>query len=259
MILRTVLSYLFLTFGSSSTFAVITQPPKGGVAFLQTERGDRLFIMIDPVNGPAQEITEIRRPGGKIPAPVPPRVSGLYELPSVRLIYSLDGWSHLERPQYGDIEMRFVVREVWNLPMDGKIRAAMPNDAPQWPPGLALYDAGKLVRYFASDEIWKAYTGWECFEHSTTSYPLAYRFNDAAMSWTIKTQPRGPGILFGQPKWYSEKWVIDAPTGEVISFRAVDWLLWATCALAVLLAAGIWFYLRRKKRTVPGTASPLHC
>lgn len=255
MALRIVLSCLCLSFGCPSTFALITQPPKGGVEFVSTERRDRLFIMIDPVNGPAKEITEVPGSGGRIPAGVPPRVSGLYELPSVKLIYSLDGWSHLDRPRYGDLEMRFVIREVWNSPKNGIIQATKPNDEGQWPPGLALYDRGKLVRYFYAEEIWKAYTDIECFEVSTISYPVDYDFDDAATSWTIRTQPRGPSFLFGQPPWYSEKWVFNARTGEVISFRAVDWLLWASSALVALLTAGIWFLVRRRMRMVRGASN----
>ncbi len=256
MSVRAVPFFLCLTVGCSSTSALITQAPRGGVEFISTERRDRLFIMIDPINGPAKEITEISRFGEKIPASVPPRVSGLYELPSVKLIYSLDGWSHLDRPRYGDIEMRFVAREIWNSPKDGTIQAAMPDNKPQWPPGIALYDTGKLVRYFAPNEFWKAYTELDCFNFSSTlSYPLDFRFDDAAMTWTIKTQPRGPGFLYGQPPWYSEKWVINAQTGEVVSFRAVDWLLWAAGTLAILSVGGVWFILRRRKRMASLTAN----
>jgi len=124
----------------------------------------RVLVLIDPALGPAAQAKKF---GEKIIPPYPVDHAGVYDYPSFELIQLLEGWSHLERPNIANPDMRFILRDVFDPPVSGKFQSAVRGKDPsQWPPGLALYDEGKLVRYFPSEDIFLKYMDLHCFPDS---------------------------------------------------------------------------------------------
>lgn len=236
--------------------AVITTGPKEPYVchFWEGLLEHRVLILIDPVLGPAPQITKF---GKKISPPHPIDHAGVYEYPSFKLIYRLDGWSHFEEPCIGDQEMRFLLREVWDPPVGGKILP--PGKTPgQFPPGLALYDGGKLVRYFPPEDIYRKYRDEACFHFDTVFSYSSYfpRFDPGRAAWRIETLWRGPALLNGFPECYKESMIIDARTGDMLDFSSVDWLQRGAWTLVTAVAVGIIFWKRRKSRIMSEAALP---
>src|SRR6478609_507359 len=101
-----------------------TPEPGAGYACFFGERKDRVAVLIDPALGTEPKITrftgeQVRGAAegtGDIVPPSPINVAGLYEYPSFKLVYALEGWSHKEWPHFAGTEMRYLLRDVWDPP-----------------------------------------------------------------------------------------------------------------------------------------------
>jgi len=240
---------LILLLTAWSAGAYVLGSPEGPASCLRPAR-DRMLILIDSSAGPKPGITTVWNWHENITLPKPVNSSGLYEYPSCKLIYPLEGWSKFEMPYIGG-NGRFLLRRVLWLTDDGQIVFRPPGGKRASFQGLALYDEGRLVRHFKTEEIFKKYG--DHFIVATAGPEdrdvFVCEFDDAISAWQITTQHRGPYFTDEKRlRWYWESYTWDARTGEILSSSQVDWILWAACAAGALVAGFLVLLLRRQRR-----------
>ncbi len=232
--------------------AYVLGSPQGPASCQEIGR-DRILILVDPAAGPNPEIKTAWNWNWQreITLPKPVAASGLYEYPSCKLIYPLEGWSKFEMPETGG-KGRFLLRVVRWLTEDGRILP--PPAGKPVPFGLALYDGGRLVRHFKEEEIFEKYADELMFSTTASGADRnGYEsgFDEGIQAWRITTQRRGPEFFQRSLlRCYWESYTWDARTGKVLSSWRVDWILWGSGLVLVLVTGTLLLILRhrRKKR-----------